>query len=116
VSSGPVTAHDERSFVISNVVSLKPGQQLEELADPTVDVAEEACLKAEADPFTVRRRLGLLDQPDRAVIEWRFGIRRPQLNHREIAARLGVSVGTVWTIEQRALARLRSEFGFEEAA
>ena len=86
-------------------VRLTLWQRLEQAADPDTRVEEAALRNIEAE--RVRLLLRQLPQLERSVLAWRFGFGSIELSHRAIASRLGVSVGTAWNIEQRALAMLR---------
>lgn len=61
-------------------------------------------------------RVLALPRLERAVIFWRFGVGVPALEAGEVAARLGLPVGRVAAITERALARLRGQAQTGEAA
>jgi RNA polymerase sigma factor (sigma-70 family) len=68
--------------------------QLEERSDSDRDSLAEA----------VKQLVGL----ERRIVEMRYGLNGSATTLREIATRLGMSKDSVWRIEARALARLRS--------
>jgi DNA-directed RNA polymerase specialized sigma24 family protein len=96
------------------VHTLPNGRHLDELADPDGDTHEQVVSSLEA--ARLRRLLRNLPAVEQRVLSWRYGLNGERLAHRQVAARLGVSVGTAWTIEQRALGLLRGEYGLSEAA
>jgi RNA polymerase sigma factor (sigma-70 family) len=96
------------------VYTLPKGRHLDELADPEGDPHEQAVASLEA--ARLRRLIGKLPELEQRVLRWRYGLNGERLAHRQVAARLGVSVGTAWTLEQRALEMLRGEYGLTEAA
>ncbi len=89
-------------------------ERLGDVADPRGDVHEAAVSSIEA--ARVRRLVGGLPQLERHVICWRYGLGGESLSVRQVAARLGVSLGGAWKIEQRALEQLRGHYGLAEAA
>jgi DNA-directed RNA polymerase sigma subunit (sigma70/sigma32) len=99
---------------VGEVIHLSRGLKIEDLPDSNVDVAEEAILAA--DLTNLRHRVARLPQPERAVIEWRYGVGRERLTHREVAGRLRVSLGKAWKIEQSGVALLREGFDLGQAA
>ncbi|HLB82917.1 MAG TPA: RNA polymerase sigma-70 factor [Gemmatimonadales bacterium] len=74
---------------------------------PPSDTPEDLCLCAELDDV-VQRAIAQLPARCRAVFMLR---RREQLSYREIATRLGVSLGTVKSQMWRATLRLRAKLG-----
>ncbi len=72
---------------------------------PSADTPEDLLLRDELDA-AVQRAVGRLPARCRAVFMLR---RREQLSYREIAARLGVSLGTVKSQMWRATLRLREQ-------
>jgi len=71
---------------------------------PPSDTPEDLCLRGELDA-AVQRAIAELPPRCRAIFVLR---RREQLSYREIAARLGVSLGTVKSQMWRATLRLRA--------
>lgn len=96
------------STLLPEILALQSGQDPHDVADPRVDVADEACAAVEA--AELRRTLGGLPSRERDVLSSRFGIGQKPRSHRAIASELDLSVGTVWNIEQRALTMLRSAY------
>ncbi len=73
--------------------------------DQEPDVAEVVTAKVQAEG--VLARLSVLDDKEREVLEFRYGLcGRPQKTQREIAKLLGISRSYVSRIEKRALAKL----------
>jgi len=81
---------------------------LEHIPDPEADVHEAAMINLEA--ARLHRELSRLPEPDRHVIEWRYGLGCKPLSLRQVAKRLGIALGSAWNIEQRALDQLRSSY------
>jgi RNA polymerase sigma factor (sigma-70 family) len=96
------------------MLQLPAGSSLDQLPDPDVDVCDAVVANLEA--ARIRRLVAQLPPAERAVIRWRYGLGGDRLTHREIAARLGISVGGAWNLEQRALELLRGSVGVAEAA
>src|SRR5437773_256304 len=72
---------------------------------PVSDTPEDLCLRRELDA-AVRRAIADLPQRCREIFVLR---RRDQLGYREIALRLGVSLGTVKSQMWRATVRLKEQ-------
>jgi RNA polymerase sigma factor (sigma-70 family) len=91
-------------------------EQRHAVADHSADVHEAAVASIEV--ARLRRAFRTLPELERRVLAWRFGLAgTEQLSIRQIATRLGLSVGTVWNLEQRGLEALRSDYGiYQEAA
>lgn len=79
-------------------------------------VEEEVVMRIEARRVIrlVRRKL---DPIERRVITWRYGLAgAPELSLRDVAERMGTSVGTAFNTERRALEKLRGAYDEEPAA
>jgi RNA polymerase sigma factor (sigma-70 family) len=78
-----------------------------EVADPTVNVEEEAIARYEAQ--VLHQKLDRLPERHRRVLVWSFGLNGvDELTLKEIGARLGCSESFASRLRTRALARLRS--------
>jgi DNA-directed RNA polymerase specialized sigma24 family protein len=97
------------SSLMPEILSLRKGESVDDVPDPRVDVAEDACAAAEA--ADLRRYVRELPPHEREVINLRFGLDTPPRSHRAIAADMHVAVGTIWNTEQRALTMLRTLYG-----
>jgi DNA-directed RNA polymerase specialized sigma subunit len=91
-----------------------PTEELEAVPDKRGDAHQQLVTSLESG--LLRRRVRALPMLERLVICWRYGLLGERLVVREIAERLGVSVGTAYNLEQRGLARLRLEYVGEVAA
>jgi RNA polymerase primary sigma factor len=66
-------------------------------------------LEAEEERALVSRRMGRLDERERAILAMRYGLEGELLTLREVGRRLGMSHEGVRTIELRALRKLSSD-------
>ncbi len=96
------------------VISLRPGQTLEQLADPDVDVHEAAVVSIER--ARLLRAVRALPMVERKVLAGRYGLGCDAMTCRELGRTLGISASGVVAIEQRALARLRGIYAEADAA
>jgi DNA-directed RNA polymerase specialized sigma24 family protein len=95
---------------IQPLPAVKAGQTLHDIPDPDGDVYERVIERIDA--ARIRRHVRALPALEQRVITWKYGIGGVEpLSCRQIARRLGVSTGTAWNIEQRALAILRASVG-----
>ncbi len=68
-------------------------------------------LETKLNTEKLRRFLGeALDDRERAVIEWRYGLKGDGLPQREVAKMLGISRSYISRIEKKALAKLKDRF------
>jgi DNA-directed RNA polymerase specialized sigma24 family protein len=94
------------SVLLPEILRLRRAEHVEDVVDPTVDVADEACAAIAA--ACVREYLDELPERERTVIASRFGLGGVPQSHHTIARDLDLAVGTIWTIERRALTMLRT--------
>ena len=66
-------------------------------------------LEGEEQRALVRRRMGRLDDRERAVVSLRYGLQGEPMTLKEIGERLGVTREWVRKLEHKALAKLREE-------
>jgi DNA-directed RNA polymerase sigma subunit (sigma70/sigma32) len=86
--------------------------ELERRADVEADVHEAAVCSIEAR--RLRRELERLPSLERRVLGFRYGLQgSPSLSRREVARRLGVSLGKVRELERSALEPLRRGYGVD---
>lgn len=94
---------------MSQLVQLRKGQTLEDVADDGLSTEELAIANDEAG--RLRRLLAGLPDRERATLVWHYGLNGVgTLSFAEIAGRLGVSKGTAFTLEQRGLGLLRRAY------
>jgi RNA polymerase sigma factor (sigma-70 family) len=79
-----------------------------EMADPAARDPEEEALRV-VEREQLRGWLNLLPEPDRIVLEGRFGLHGYELSEEEFRNRYGLDPASVRRIERRALRRLRAQ-------
>ncbi len=85
-----------------------PLSLLDVIADEDT-LAEDLELKVNSEQLH-RYLYDVLDEREREVIVWRYGLRGDGLPQREVAKRLGISRSYISRIEKRALEKLRARF------
>ena len=85
-----------------------PLSLLDVIADEDT-LAEDLELKLNSEQLH-RYLYDVLDEREREVIVWRYGLRGDGLPQREVAKRLGISRSYISRIEKRALEKLRARF------
>lgn len=89
-----------------------PPEELYEIVDSEFDLHQSAVESIEA--ARLRRALAALPPLERKVLELRWGLScGSQLSKRQVGERLSLPCSRVWRIEQRAMGRLRVEYGVE---
>jgi RNA polymerase sigma factor (sigma-70 family) len=93
---------------MGDVLRLPAGCRPEDLPDPGANTEESVLF--ELDAQRLRRLLDALPESEHRVLRWHYGLDGEPIPLRDIAERLGVSLGTAHNIEQRALAILRGQW------
>lgn len=81
--------------------------------DDSTDLQE--IVEGREEVARLREALRRIPKRERQVICWRRGIAGSrELSVREVARRLGVSTGTAFKLEQRAISLLRADYGIAD--
>jgi RNA polymerase sigma-70 factor (sigma-E family) len=104
-------AYTRRVLVNLHTDSWRRGRREALRAEPPDVVRDDHPASIAEDRDTVVRSLALLTERERTIVVLRYYV---DLSEAEVAAELGISVGTVKSTASRALARLRIETGATE--
>jgi len=85
-----------------------PLSLLDVIADEDT-LAEDLELKINSEKL-YRYIAEVLDEREREVIEWRYGLKGDGLPQREVAKKLGISRSYISRIEKKAIEKLRERF------